>query len=264
VRALVMSDLQFDDPRKGKDFPPVGDVDVVVVAGDLYPGLARSLETLANACGDVPSVYVAGNRDFYGGEYHEVLGHGRERAKELGVHFLENDEVVIAGTRIFGCTLWTDYGLAGPGFGGVDAAGALLADHQMIRWIDGKSLRGFTTGDALGLHKASVARISEVLARSEEPVMVVSHHAPHPSSIRPSHAGDPLSAAFASDLGHLMEGDRAPVAWLHGATHHPVDYTVGRTRVVSNPLGYADEDLGFKEDLVLEVESRDMSPVPGA
>jgi hypothetical protein len=54
-----------------------------------------------------------------------------------------------------------------------------------------------------------------------------------------------LSAAFASDLDSLIQASRVPL-WIHGHTHHNVDYTIGKTRIYSNQRGYPHERLaGF-------------------
>ena len=83
--------------------------------------------------------------------------------------------------------------------------------------------------------------------------IVVTHHAPSPRSIPPHHAGNPLNAAFVSNLDGLIERARVPL-WIHGHTHHNVDYVVGSTRVLSNQRGYPDERLaGFDPALVVEV-----------
>ena len=65
--------------------------------------------------------------------------------------------------------------------------------------------------------------------------IVVTHHAPHPLSIHPRFAGNPVNPGFVSDLGPLL--DRADL-WLHGHTHDGFDYWVGRCRVLANPAGY--------------------------
>lgn len=64
------------------------------------------------------------------------------------------------------------------------------------------------------------------------------------------------AAAYASDLEQTMM-EFGPDLWVHGHTHHAVDYHVGATRVVSNPRGYAregwSEQTGWQGDLVIEV-----------
>lgn len=82
--------------------------------------------------------------------------------------------------------------------------------------------------------------------------MVVTHHAPSPRSIHPTHRADALSAAYASGLDSLVAGSGAAL-WVHGHTHYNVDYVLGATRVRTNQRGYPGEDTGFEPALVLDV-----------
>ena len=74
--------------------------------------------------------------------------------------------------------------------------------------------------------------------------VVVTHHSPSPLSLHPRYRADPLSAAFANRMDDRLDGSHPhafaypPDLWIHGHTHHCVDYTIGRTRVVSNQRGY--------------------------
>ncbi len=79
------------------------------------------------------------------------------------------------------------------------------------------------------------------------PTVVVTHHAPHPASLANPHADH--SWCYASDLTDLIQ-ERGPDSWIHGHVHHAVDYRVGRTRVVCNPRGHADERTGFDPGMV--------------
>jgi Icc-related predicted phosphoesterase len=79
--------------------------------------------------------------------------------------------------------------------------------------------------------------LHEQLAKPfEGKTMVITHHGPHPKSVHPRYSGDPLNAAFVSDLTPLVE--QADL-WIHGHVHDSFDYTVGKCRVVANPRGYA-------------------------
>jgi hypothetical protein len=62
-----------------------------------------------------------------------------------------------------------------------------------------------------------------------------------------------LNTAFVSGLDDFVGESGVPL-WIHGHTHHCVDYKIGKTRVFSNQRGYPGEpDLGFKPDVVIEV-----------
>jgi hypothetical protein len=91
--------------------------------------------------------------------------------------------------------------------------------------------------------------------------VVVSHHAPHPLSVSPDAfvgpgrvLGDLLPASYASDLSALIER-ASPELWMHGAVPEPVDYRVGRTRVLANPRwSEMERHVGkFDPSLVVEV-----------
>ena len=69
------------------------------------------------------------------------------------------------------------------------------------------------------------------------PTVVVTHHAPHPRSLRSPMFIDDTDASFASDLSAVIERYE-PALWIHGHLHNASDYQVGATRVVCNPRGY--------------------------
>ena len=49
--------------------------------------------------------------------------------------------------------------------------------------------------------------------------------------------------------------ERQPQLWLHGHTHDSRDVTIGKTRLLCNPFGYARSNVnpGFNERLIIEV-----------
>ncbi|HEX7580609.1 MAG TPA: metallophosphoesterase, partial [Thermoanaerobaculia bacterium] len=115
-----------------------------------------------------------------------------------------------------------------------------ILDHARIALDNGSR---FLPADARRLHAASLSWLEEALAQPfDGTTVVVTHHAPSPQSVAPHFTGDPLSPSFASDLTGLIERTR-PALWIHGHTHHPVDYQVGATRVLSNQWGYPKESL---------------------
>lgn len=220
--------------------------DFVVLGGDVENGVA-GVDWAARAFAGQAVVTVAGNHEFYGETVPGLLPRLRAASLRSGnVTFLENSEARFdihgRALRFCGCTLWTDFGLYGEG--GAPLAMSLAADrildHARISLDDGSS---FLPADAGRLHAASRAWLEEAL---DEPfdgtTVVVTHHAPSARSVAPKFAGDPLSPSFATDLTGLIERTR-PALWIHGHTHHPVDYRIGETRVLSNQWGYPRESL---------------------
>jgi predicted phosphodiesterase len=244
---------------------PAPGADVLILAGDIGHG-DHPFEMFSKW--PVPVIWVAGNHESYGEEIASGLEQMRISAKRFNIHFLENDEVVIGGVRFLGTTLWTDYKL--PSLQQTQAqlmeyAGKRLNDHYQISVNrgDGRPHR-LTTQDALERHMLARAWLEQEMAKPfEGKTVVVTHHGPHERSVHPRYLGNPLNAAFCSDLSDLMPGADL---WVHGHTHDGFDYQVGRCWVVANPAGYilnrgfatsADrfdfENETFKKSLVLEV-----------
>ena len=244
MRIRVLSDLHLE---AAPFEPPAAPADVVVLAGDIHNG-AAGIEW-AKARFDAPVLYVAGNHEPYDGEFHATQAALRGAAAGSGVQVLDCGETVIGDVRFLGCTLWTDFALAGDA-GRKRALGkyaAWLIDYRAIRWRD----RAFAVDDSTGLHVTHRQWLARRLARPfAGATVVITHHPPHPGSIAPKFATHPLNPAFVSNLEDLM-GHAA--LWIHGHTHQAFDYSVRGTRVVCNPRGYANEDTGFRADLVVEV-----------
>ena len=60
-----------------------------------------------------------------------------------------------------------------------------------------------------------------------------------------------MSSAYATNLEFMI---KSPIKlWVHGHNHQTVDYNIGSTRVVCNPLGYPDEDSGYNSKLIVDV-----------
>ena len=129
MRIRVLSDLHMEF---APFYAPPADADVVVLAGDVAPGL-RGLEWARSAFGGAPVVYVAGNHEFYCHATPKLADDLAREAEGSPVHVLENAEVVTGGVRFLGCTLWTDFDLFGERIRSAAAAHAAMNDFRLIR-----------------------------------------------------------------------------------------------------------------------------------
>lgn len=247
--------------------PAIPDADVCVLAGDISAGAMSALDwAREHIQPHMPVIVVLGNHEFYGSSIERELNLAREYAPRVGVKLLENEAVVLDGTRFLGCTLWTDFNLIARGnpsdqMTALAAARSGMNDFQRIKLRDFSKDR-FHPEDARAMHEASVAWLERELATPfDGETVVVSHHCPSPRSVHPRFAGDPLTASFASDLEPLIERYQ-PNLWLHGHTHDSHDYAIGATRVVCNPRGYpperrskvtTPENAAFDPGLVVEL-----------
>lgn len=250
MKLHVLSDLHLGFARFA---PPATDADVVVLAGDI----AAPRQTVAfAACFGKPVLYVPGNHEFFGAALVQTRAEFARLAAGTPVHVLDDSEVVIAGVRFLGATLWTDLALFGTGAHGRLAERTVwqcMRDYQRIELSPGTPL---TPRATLACHRKSRAFLERALARPHPgPTVVVTHHAPSPRSIHPRLAGALINAAYASDCEHLF-GPHVPL-WIHGHTHDSFDYTLDGTRVVCNPRGYVIggevQNRAFDPGLVVEV-----------
>ena len=170
--------------------------------------------------------------------------------------FLENDVAVIAGVRFLGCTFWTDFRLSGADRRWMEYDIAVCAErvNDFRRIRVGPEERRFTPSDAAALHARSVEWMLGVFGTPfAGPTVVVTHHPPSPRCLNPAFPRNAVSAAFASDLEDLVERLQ-PELWVSGHTHYCSDFRIGRTRLLSNPRGYAPDDMADEFDPALVVE----------
>jgi predicted phosphodiesterase len=250
MKIHILSDLhvEFSPPSL-----PSTDADVVVLAGDIgvhLQGLGFAESTFPGR----PVIYVAGNHEYYGQAIPQLTEELREKTTGSHVRFLDEAEAVIGGVRFLGCTLWTDFTLFGRDrqMQAMETARVYMSDYKRIR----RSPRNakLSPVDTLAFHQRARTWLEEALARPfEGPTVVVTHHAPTPRSNPEAYRDDLISAAYVNDLGPLMSASRVKL-WIHGHTHHCVDYQENGTRVVSNQRGYPDTPVpGYQPGFVVEV-----------
>ena len=94
------------------------------------------------------------------------------------------------------------------------------------------------------MHEEAVEWLSTTLSTiKDKPVVVLSHHAPlKEKTSHPQYTNEITNTAFATDLSHLM--NKPIILWCFGHTHWACDFEFNKVRVVSNPVGYPEEDVG--------------------
>jgi len=235
MKIALMSDLHLSVQAMPA---PATDADVVVLAGDLHRP-AGAIEWARQF--RQPTLFVAGNHEFYGSDLVSTVHALREHAAGSAVRVLEHEAWRHGGVRFLGCTLWSDYRLydtpeqRGEG---LEQAHRLVRDFSRIRVAP-------DFGDLLtpAVAQLEFDRAVDWLERQfaiehDGPTVVVTHFAPARGSIAARFAGSPLNACFVSDLEPQIERWQ-PALWLHGHVHHSCDYRIGATRVLANPRGYA-------------------------
>ncbi len=225
--------LEFPENRNWLRAHPIEPrADVLLLAGDIVPFavLEKHTDFFRLVGGQFQQViWIPGNHEYYGGDIAERSGTVDE-ALAHNLRLVNNTTVFAGGTRILCTTLWTRIDQ-----GNEFAVRRGMVDYHQIRHAGDLLLPAHTTQ----LHEASLAWLEAELARPfAGPTVVMTHHAPtfmhYPSQYR----GDALNEAFAVEL-HELIADSGATAWIFGHHHHNTPaFTIGRTRMLTNQLGY--------------------------
>ncbi len=253
MKIALLSDLHLSVQAMP---PPPTTADVVVLAGDLSRP-SGAIEWARQY--EKPTLFVAGNHEFYGGDLLTTVRELRAHARDTSVRVLEKDGWEHAGVRFLGCTLWSDYRLYDSPeqrTQGLQMAAELVRDFTRIR-VAPEFEDKFTPALSQHLFDSAVGWLEQQFAIPHQgPTVVITHYAPARGSIAAQCVGSALNACFVSDLeSHIRRWQ--PACWMHGHVHHSVDYCIGKTRVVANPRGYAPkgvvENPAFDPALIIEV-----------
>lgn len=247
MKLYILSDLHLEF---GPFIPSQVEADVIILAGDIHTG-TKGIEWAVQYFPDRPVLYVVGNHEYYGKSLPRLLDAMRTKAEGTSVHILENTSVEVGEVMFYGCTLWTDFQLCDNRRFAMAEAAERMTDFRRIRVSP--QYRRLRPEDTAMYNAASQGWLARSFAEGNGKRVVVTHHAPSAQSLAADRRDKLISAAYASHSDELIEASQA-VLWIHGHTHHAVDYAIGTTRVVSNPRGYTDEPVPeFRADLVVTV-----------
>lgn len=250
-RLWIMSDLHLDAVPHPEAFRPVRPAfDVLVVAGDVWEGSsARALSIVAGLADGKSAAFVMGNHEPWNRDLDRERAVARRAADRHGIALLDDSTATVSGIRLVGGTLWADGLLAGR-----DAMPA-RATGEPVRVTHDGGTRPITGADAAALHRRTLQAIEMVLAGPRDgcPVVVVTHHAPHPLCLPTGQRTGWAAGNAESDLSHLTDTGMAD-AWVHGHVHATVDLTrPGGTRVVCNAAAPGFTNSAFRDGWTVEI-----------
>lgn len=185
-------------------------------------------------------VYVPGNHELYHGKFHAGLGYLRTECQNYpNIHFMAQASQVIDGINFIGCTLWTNMNNHDPVT--MYTVQQNMTDYRIIR-EDMENYRRINAQDTIARHRRHLDFINVTYANSNNPCVVVTHHAPSKLSIDKRYADDfYMNGGYCTDLYDFIDIRKKIKLWIHGHMHSVSDYVIGSTRVVCNPRGYPGE-----------------------
>ena len=222
----------------------VGEGDVLILAGDIVnveemkkesPQGKYYIKFLEKCANSYKKVFmVLGNHEHYFGDIEKTAETLKTFIDVEGsnITLLDNTVETYEGVNFIGGTLWTDYNGEDPDakLRGLNA----MTDYHVI--VEG-DLGKLVPNSVIERHKDTLKFLDETLPTLEGDTVVVTHHAPHQTSLSGDYVDNDLSPAYYTDLGAFIEKHK-PQVWCHGHIHHTNDYKLGDTRVLSNPRGY--------------------------
>jgi predicted phosphohydrolase len=218
--------------------------DAIVLAGDIgmlnttYGYISYLLDALSARAKTV--IYIPGNHEYYSDSY----SNGKARLYKLrfavpknvvvcheAFHQIEVDKYTICAGTLWFPDMYPEAYLKG-----------YLADFSQIVGLE----------PAIYKDNWLFVKSFESVCKDKNNVIMATHHSPTYSSTHPKYAGSAMNQFFCNDLDGIIK-DCKPKLMLHGHLHDAVDYTMGDTRIISNPAGYPSEILKDWEPKTIEL-----------
>lgn len=207
--------------------------DILVIAGDTIP--LREIDsykkhTFFDWCSAnfKETLLVPGNHEYYRDNIDRYPESWVEDIRQ-NVHIYQNSCIRIGDTDFILSTLWTHI----PGKEWL-ALKRNMQDFRLIRTDAGS----FTATDYNALHARDLAYIKEAVAHSNaKRKVVITHHVPSKLCVAPEFTRSNIGSGFSVDLTDYIERSNIDV-WVYGHSHRSVETVIGKTRLVSNQVGY--------------------------
>jgi len=254
MRLHLFSDLHLEFGRiKFPDEVTTGSLaEIVLLAGNI--SIEHQIVAWAARTFNQPVAIVGGNYESYRGNVVSAIAEYQREAEEATenrktpVRYLERQMWQLEGrdgtpVRILAATLWTDFELFGSENRVKAMTHALHYGNEYCYRKLWKAVIGENPGllptDTSFIHRRTVEFLeAELKVPFDGVTIVLTHHAPSPMSLPKTDRGQLQAATYASALDDFIE-EYQPHFWAHGHGRISVDYHIGRTRIVSNPMGYA-------------------------
>ena len=223
--------------------------DILVLAGDtayLEEGIPNWFLNWASTSYQ-QVLLIPGNHEYY--HYGDIAKRGDswKRLLRENVGYYYNKVVTIEDTDFILSTMWSHI----PAVEMFQVKRG-LNDFYQILCNDNR----LVPDDFNAEHERCKQFIMKSIAESKSKhIVVVTHHLPTLQAVAPQHQGSTLSSAFAVEMGHFIAESRIDY-WIYGHSHTNIDTEIGKTKIVSNQLGYIahrEQHNGFNNSRYIEL-----------
>ncbi len=243
MRIQYASDLHLEYAENRefiKKNPLQPEADILILAGDIIPWVQVAevpwfFEWLDLNWKDV--FWLPGNHEYYGYDLSILDDSGRYDSM-IGDHILQiNNQVQIRGiTRFIFSTLWSK----------ITPLNEVLIHEKLS---DFREIRNgsehFNVAEYNRLHEQCRNSLNALFhVKFEGKTVVVTHHLPTLTNYPERYKNNPLNEIFATELIELIL-EHQPDAWIFGHHHHNIpEFSIGKTRMLTNQLGRVNEREG--------------------
>lgn len=263
----ICSDMHLELTKSIPYIPPLANY--LFLAGDIGRINNPLLQEFLTYCNNnwEKTFYVFGNHDYwYPRSYIQKIKRQQnswlQKNKLTNIHILDNQFVSVNEELIvFGSTFWTQ-----SPFVSNDEARLYINDYNMIKYkqniaeprpydLTPKDVNAMYMEDSTSIYKCLN---NDELTKSKK-VIVLTHFPPQQSNTsHPKFNSQSilLKKYYAHPDDKIKEFDNISniVCWISGHTHYSYDFiSSDKIRLISNQMGYTNEQTLFKNDLLFEI-----------
>jgi len=220
--------------------------EILIIAGDIGDDNEQNFNVLKFLSSFYKHIIITlGNHEYYSkNSVSRIIEFKAMIKKESHIHLLDGDIIKINDIRFGGAMGWYDgtYIMKYFNMFYTQSAEKINRNWQNLMSHDRKNISHITNFTTL--LKQEIPKIESIYKKSD---VIVTHI--NPSNLKehqnPEYINTYSTGFFCFDGLEFLKNTTAKF-WIFGHTHRKVDYEYNNIKVLSNPLGYPDENFGFK------------------